>query len=395
MAKGQREVAAGLQISASIAQITWYTTSEKEPVTCGPGNGEQPELVPLPETVSGLLFGEKNALEDTSMAVQHVADFLSQMLSMIPSHPTMAAIRLMVTLPQLTPYAQELIPEAACSLGIERKNVYLQDFLSSFYYYTVNQKKELWSSDVALLEYMDNSMVGYVLHIDHSKKPALVTVKEAARMEVDESLREGRTAQQWDQERDRLLFELLKKVFERRNVGTSFLVGDYYDGNWASRSFQYLCHHRHAFRGANLYTKGACYAAMSRSGMNRMPELLFLGADMIRENLGIMMRVHGKETFYTLVSAGINWYEAHHECEFIPDQETTIPLVTKPMDGGEEVIHLLRLKHFPNRPNRATRLRMSVYFTSADCCVVEVEDRGFGGFYPSEGRTWKRTIRFY
>ena len=214
-------------------------------------------------------------------------------------------------------------------------------------------------------------------------------------MEVDESLREGRTAQQWDQERDRLLFELLKKVFERRNVGTSFLVGDYYDGNWASRSFQYLCHHRHAFRGANLYTKGACYAAMSRSGMNRMPDLLFLGADMIRENLGIMMRVHGTETFYTLVSAGINWYEAHHECEFIPDQETTIPLVTKPMDGGEEVIHLLRLKHFPNRPNRATRLRMSVYFTSADCCVVEVEDRGFGGFYPSEGRTWKRTIRFY
>ena len=43
------------------------------------------------------------------------------------------------------------IPEALEQIGVERKYIFLQDYKSSFYYYTINQKKELWSSDVALV----------------------------------------------------------------------------------------------------------------------------------------------------------------------------------------------------------------------------------------------------
>ena len=106
------------------------------------------------------------------------------------------------------------------------------------------------------------------------------------------------------------------------------------------------------------------------------------------------MRIRGRETYYPVVSAGVNWYEAHHSCEFIPDGETRISFITKPMTGGDEVSHVLRLTGFPDRPNRATRLRLTVYFTSADCCVTEVEDLGCGGFYKPSGKTWKREIRF-
>ena len=67
-------------------------------------------------------------------------------------------------------------------IGVTRKNIYLQDYLSSFFYYIVNQKKELWNGDVALLEYEAPEMIGYVLHIDHTKTPALVTVEKAAQM---------------------------------------------------------------------------------------------------------------------------------------------------------------------------------------------------------------------
>ena len=191
-----------------------------------------------------------------------------------------------------------------------------------------------------------------------------------------------------------LISQLLKKVFERRNVVTSYLLGDYFDKNWAERSFQYLCFHRHAFQGKNLFTKGACYAAMERMGLISTPDLLFMGEDIVRENIGMNLRVRGKEVYYPIVTAGVNWYEAHHVCEFIPDEEKTITIITKPMSGGQEVNHVLRLTDFPDRPNRATRLKMTVYFTSAACCTVEVEDEGFGGFYRPSGKRWKRNIYF-
>ena len=392
----QKEKAVGLALSRAFALVSWYAPEQKEPLTCSQGEEEEPELFPVPGQVGTLLFEEDegSVSPDGHSGLKALTDFLEQLLLKVTPEGAFSTLRVMVTLPTLRRGIENILPEALMTLGIERKNIYLQDYLSSFYYYTVNQKKELWNGDVALLEYEAPEMIGYVLHIDHSKTPALVTVEKAASVAVREELFADRSSEGKNKEKDRLLFELLKKVFERRNVVTSYLVGEYYDGSWAVRSFQYLCQHRHAFRGGNLYTKGACYAAMARAGMVRMPEMLFLGSHMIRENVGMNMRINGKEAYYPIVSAGVNWYEAHHECEMIPDSETSITLLTRPMTGGKEVQRVLRLTGFPERKNRATRIRLTVYFTSANCAVVEAEDMGFGGFYAPEDLHWKREIRF-
>ncbi len=378
MAQEKKETAVGLQLGEHFAQLTWYYQGMKEPLTPGADTKEGPAISRIPEGT----MADKDALRS----------FLEGMIVKVPEFPGFDTLHIMVTVRELTQEKAEKIADALESLGCPRKNIGLQDYLSSFYAYTINQKKELWNGDVALLEYRNGQMIGYVLHIDQTKTPQLVTVEEAGRQAVDESLRGDRSQEDWDKERDRLLFELLKKIFERRNVVTTYLMGDYFDGTWSVRSFQYLCHRRHAFRGGNLYTKGACYAAMERAGMTRFPDMLFLGKDIVRENIGMNMRVRGREWFYTIINAGVNWYEAHHECEFIPDGEKNITILTKPMTGGNEVEHVLRLKRFPQRPNRATRLRMTVYFTSPSECVVEVEDLGFGGFFRSSGKTWKRSI---
>ena len=389
MAQEKKEIMYGLQLCRSGVQVTWYAAGEKEPVTAGMEEGDENCLIPLPEGVWDAIT--RKEAEDGPLV-----SFLRDCLRRAEPFQAPEQARVMMTVPELTGPAGERLPRAMEKLGVPRKNIYVQDYRSSFFYYAVNQKRELWSGDVALLEYSEEEslITGSVLHIDRSTTPALVTVKTAATQVMDQSVRGNRNDREWDSERDRLFYELLGKVFERRNVTTSYLIGDYFDRSWAPRSFQYLCFHRHAFQGRNLFTRGACYAAMERAGQLSLPGLLFLGADIIRENMGIMMRIRGRETYYPVVSAGVNWYEAHHSCEFIPDGETRISFITKPMTGGDEVSHVLRLTGFPDRPNRATRLRLTVYFTSADCCVTEVEDLGFGGFYKPSGKTWKREIRF-
>ena len=385
MKKQRPEMAVGFQISPEGTLITYYNDTMKEPMTF---NSEGEAGTGLPGITAEELASLGGEIED----ITPCADYFRNSLRHVLGTEEFGNLHICVTVSELHDRYWERIPKALTSLGIERRNIFLQDYQSSFFYYTVNQKAELWKGDVALLTWEDNTMNGYVLHVDRNHKPALVTVTRAAHQRIDDSMRENRSDEAWGKERDRLLFEMLKRVFERRNVVTSYLVGDYYSSDWAQRSFQFLIFHRHAFQGNNLFTRGACYCAMERTGYQKESGLLFLGADVISENLGMNMRVRGKDAFFPLINAGINWYEAHRECELICDGEETLTLISTPMEGGESISHVLRLNHMPRRPERATRLRLSVYFTSPGECVAEVEDLGFGELYPSSQSKWRRRI---
>lgn len=424
MIHASNELILGIELREEYAQITYYHQSVKEPLTLAGVQGTDQYQLPmaLRQGADGRwqlwdgapqmdgedrdicrisdLFGKifrqepiRNGNENIEPA-RILSVYFQLCLAQLKLLTQNTKVQVMVTVKELTEELGEVIAEALVGCGIDRKQIYVQDYLSSFYYYTVNQKKELWYQDVALLTYEEEAIVGYILHIDRSTKPALATAEKIARQPMDDSVRAGRSDQDWNREKDRLFFELLKKVFERRTVSVSYLMGDYFNKSWAERSIQYLCYKRHAFQGMNLYSKGACYAAMERAGLIGDRGILFKGRDMITVNLGMEMRIRGKESYYTLIEAGINWYEAHHVCEFIPDNEWEIRLVSKGLAEGDVVVHSMRLPHMPARPNRASKLRMTVYFSSPTHCHVEIEDLGFGEMYKPSGLVWKREICF-
>lgn len=424
MIHATNELILGIELNEAYAQMTYYHQSVKEPMTLGSPSGADQFQIPMAlrqradgrwmlwdgapqdqkeepdqHRISGI-FGKivrQEELSDRGTVFEPVpllASYFGACMAQLKLLTQNTRIQVMVTVRELTEHLGDVIAEALVANGIDRKQIYVQDYLSSFYYYTVNQKKELWYQDVALLEYEDEAIVGYILHIDRNTRPALARVAKVARQPMDDAVRAGRNDQEWNREKDRLFFELLKKVFERRNVSVSYLMGDYFNKSWAERSIQYLCYKRHAFQGMNLYSKGACYAAMERAGLIPDRGILFSGRDMVTVNIGMEMNIRGKESYYPLVSAGVNWYEAHHVCEFIPRGEREIRFVSRHMSEGSLVTHSMRLPHLPQRPDRATRLRLTVYFSSPTHCHLEVEDLGFGELYRSSGLTWKREIRF-
>ena len=75
----------------------------------------------------------------------------------------------------------------------------------------------------------------------------------------------------------------LKKVFERRNVSVSYLMGDFYSKSWAQRSISVpLAISGTPFRERTSTRKGACYAAMERAGLTAGKGVIFGGRDMGR-----------------------------------------------------------------------------------------------------------------
>ncbi|MDD6616893.1 MAG: DUF5716 family protein [Lachnospiraceae bacterium] len=421
MIQAANELMLGIDLRKEHAQVTYYHQAVREPLTLHAVPGEEQPFLPMALRMdsSGVwhLWDQKEDAaeegdrcritgiyerierqEETDAAGEQLSPakllelYFGQCRDLLRFVTSQTRIHVMVTVRNLTEQWSRVITEALEGIGIERKYIYVQDYLSSFYYYTVNQKKELWYQDVALLEYENETMIGYILHIDRSTRPALASVKEIARQSVSDEVRAGRTDSDWNKEKDRLFFELLKKVFERRTVSVSYLMSDFYSRDWAERSIQFLCYKRHAYQGQNLYSRGACYAAMERAGLIADRGILFGGGDMVTVNLGMEMRIRGKETYYPLVTAGVNWYEAHHVCEFIPAGEREIRIISTPMASGYPVTHMLHLTSLPERPDRTLRLRMTLYFTSVSQCHVEVEDLGFGGLYKSSGMKWERDI---
>lgn len=373
-------------MSAEGAQITWYDSSLPEPQTLSlPGEGED-GLMKVPSEAW------KGAMRGGRFGTQALGRFLLRMIETVPGEKQMRDLRVAVTVPSLTQSLGDHLVAALESIGIERRDIFLQDWKTSFYYYVVSMRRELWNGDVAFLRVKNQQMVGSILHIDRSVKPGVVTIDEIASSDVSERARGSMSDEDWDRERDRRLYELLGKLFERRTVTTSYLYGNYFDRSWARRSFQYLTFRRHAFQGQNLFSKGACYCVMGRLGYVKMPDFLFMGVDQISESIGIRVRVRGKEQYQVLIPAGLNWYEAHCQLDVIPDSEQSVTILTTPAEGGETVAHVLRLDHFPERENRATRLRLTIFFTAQNRCEVEVEDLGFGGFHPATGRVWKRQV---
>lgn len=376
----------GIQMSAEGAQITWYNPALAEPQTLSlPGEGED-GLMSVPSEAW------KGAMRGGRFGTQALSRFLQRMIETVPGEISMKELCIAITVPSLSQSLGDHLIAALESLGAERRNLFLQDWRTSFYYYVVSMLRELWSGDVAFLRVKNQQMVGSILHIDRTVKPGVVSIDEIASADVSERARGDMNDEDWDRERDRRLYELLGKLFERRNVTTSYLYGTYFDRSWAQRSFQYLTFRRHAFQGQNLFSKGACYCVMARLGYTKMPDLLFMGVDQISEEIGIRIRVRGKEQYQVLIPAGLNWYEAHCQIDMIPDAVKSVTIFTKPSEDGETVGHVLRLDHFPERENRASRLRMTIYFTSQNRCEVEVEDLGFGGFYPPTGKVWKRQV---
>lgn len=378
----------GLQLSQSGAQITWIHDGLQEPQTLSLPGEKEDGCMEVPPAVWRQVCGQ-DSLKDTE---DSLSSYLLSLLNMIPGRTDFRRCAVCVTLPLLTAQMSGSLTRALASAGFEEHSVYFQDWRTSFYYYAVNKKRELWNGDVAFLMHRDGKIQGSILHIDRSRHPAVASITAAGEADVSAQVRAGRSEEDWDRERDRLFFELLGRMFERRTVSASYLYGSWFSGTWAKRSFQYLTYHRHAFQGQNLFSKGACYGAMAREGKITMPDIVFMGIDMVTENWEMTANVRGKLKYVPLIEAGVNWYEAHAEKEFVVDSRLCASLLSQGVGQDQAVEHVIRLDHFPRRPDRASRVRLSVWFSAPDRLEAQIRDMGFGSMYPSSGKVWRRTI---
>lgn len=399
----------GIDIDDSNAVITYYQAQMSEPETLSPIAGSEifqiPVLLAKKKGVeqwfigveaerAAQLEGEKpvdkllsRALENNETFIDGVSMQAAELLYIFIKKLLLLASRLgnpqvpdclAISLETLSRERINLFAWIAQELGIKRSNLLLLDRKESFYYFVYNQKKELWVHSVYLFDYRDEQMKCVLIERNTRTIPQMITITETCHKMDKTNQDEG-------------FYRILMECFKGNIVSAAYLVGDGFEGNWMNLCISYLCRGRRAFIGKNLYSKGACYAAVVREEKLPWP-YVYIGENEMKVNVSLKVLTRGGEEFYSLISAGENWYETFGECEVILDGEKEVDFWLQLPHSREAKIQKLELADLPQRAPKMTRLRICARPLSDTQVKIVIQDLGFGEILKSSGQSWEYTM---
>lgn len=266
-------------------------------------------------------------------------------------------------------------------LSLKTKLVYFQSHVESLYYYTIHQPKDVWNGQVLACEYEKDMMITHRLEFNRNTTP-VVSFSETEKFN---NIEIGN--------KDRNFLNILHKNCDGRYVSSVQLIGNGFKEEWYKDSLKYMCVNRRVFAGNNLYSKGACYGVLEKispSDVGR--EYIYLGKDKLKANVGMEVIRRGQKSYLALLDAGVNWYEVGASVEFVLQEDKVLEFVISSLIGNKVYKEAMVLEELPERKAGTTRVKLMMKMVSDSTIYVEVEDLGFGEFYPATGKKWEKEI---
>ena len=147
------------------------------------------------------------------------------------------------------------------------------------------------------------------------------------------------------------------------------------------------------FKGQNLYSKGACYAAANDVDLIRISRrYVYIGDDSLVTNVSIRAVAEGKEVLLTVADAGEKWFDAGSSMELMLGHDRELILVLTDIADRNERNKVIRLDWLPVRPDRAGRIKADFRFLSRDRLLLGIKDLGFGEIFKSSGKEKEEEI---
>lgn len=286
-----------------------------------------------------------------------------------------------ITMPSITKDRVDLFKGMAHIFGLDSDHVMVQSHVTSYEFYALSQKRELWQHDVGLFEYDQKGLFYHHLSISRKRSPAVVS--ETA---VDlTAYLSGREIQRMPHsELDRRFLEVVRQVTSQKMISTIYLTGNGFEGNWTDASLKFLGRQRRIFAGQNIYVKGACYSGlMDQRRMDR--NFVAFNGDVLPSDIYIRGRRDKEPVNVVLGKAGTPWYSAKGEALFILDNTTTVAVHVKDFATNLEKVLFIQLDNLPQRPNRTHRIRVHMSFIQPGQCRLYFEDDGFGDIFTKTG----------
>lgn len=360
-------------------------------------NMEEEGMFPLGGLLSLARKGEEIELDgETFDPVALLTLFIKRSMALMNFVATVEKVAaIMFTVDELDDRMVAVLSQASANLGLRTSHIYFQSHTESFYFYMLHQPPELWNYQAIACEHDGVRLKTYRMECNKRTTPVVVLIEEQLYETVvvpeeteEETIREG--AYRMADER---FLGILRRMCEGRIISSAYLLGDGFRAEWDKQSVQFLCHNRRVFRGNNLFSRGACYGLLEKLEPGEAgSKHVFLGRDKLKSNIGMNVLRQGRESYYALLDAGENWYEAAKECEFLLEGERELAFVITPLTGKDIEKRVIPLPGGGNGEGPFTRYRMEMTMSAPETVQIKVTDLGFGELFPARGQVWKETF---
>lgn len=412
----------GYDLGDKVSQISYFYSDKEEPVTISTVTGEEQYNIPTVlckrQEVNQWFYGKdaiKHAKEDEGILISELVSlakkgedvlidgeyfkpvqllslFMKRSLSLLTIAINTDRIDgLMITVDELDNTMIAVLNNITKLLGFEENQVFFQSHMESFYQFTIQQSEELWHHQVVVFDYSKEYLKSYRMEVNRRTTPivAFIEQQDFQGMMIEEvpgkEPYKSRVCSILDEKFKRIVSELC----ENRIIQTVYLIGEGFTGEWCKDSLKYLCKNRRVFQGNNLYSKGACYGLQEKLGVSQTgSKYVYLGVDKVKANLGMNAVINGIEGYFAILDAGVNWYEAKKQWNLILEDGNTLSFIITPLTGRERQEIMMTLQDLPIRPQKTTRLGLSVEFVSEKAIKFHVKDLGFGELFPTSGLEW-------
>ncbi len=298
---------------------------------------------------------------------------------------------IMFTVEGLDERIVEVLAKAAVNLNLKTSRIFFQSHTESFYYFTLHQPPELWNYQVLACQHDGSRLKTYRLECNKRTTPIVVLIDEEVydTLVIPEQDEPEEIKQDAYHLADDRFLEILKSQCEGRIISSAYLLGDGFKAEWNEKSLQFLCRNRRVFQGNNLFSRGACFSLMEKDTPSETgKKYVYLGKDRLKSNIGMNVVRQGKKSYFALLDAGENWYEAKKECEFLLEGEREIAFVVTPLTGKNAETKTVALKGADADRPPYMRCHMQISMRTPGTVHVKVSDMGFGELFPSSDAVW-------
>ena len=274
-------------------------------------------------------------------------------------------------------------------LNISPSKVKLLSSAESFGYYILNEPAELWEKGALLFDFSNDGFFAKQLNfsVHGNRKIVYIDEYDFSNEFAVFNLASGALSAQLDKK----LTNLYLDFSANSGVNSVYFTGEGFDDQWFETTLNTVSASGRAFKGNNIYAKGACLAGYLRAvGKECSYPVLCNGRT--RTDISLQAWDDGKLIEILLSPAAVDWYDAGYEGDFILEEERSITFKIRSVQNEQSFLTEVDLSAFPIRPEKTTRVGITIRYINEMECVITILDKGFGDFYPDGGNVVSKNI---
>lgn len=290
--------------------------------------------------------------------------------------------QIVITLPKIEGKFMDSLMYCVDFLGIPRSKIHVISHTESFMYYVLSQKREIWNNQIGMFDLARGRFRYYEMKVQRGLRQTTViaeyeTLEEGFNLDILETPSGSKLA-------DKIVCTCGKRMLQKKIFSSVFLTGKGFEKlDWAPEWKTFICNRRKVFVEPYVFAKGAAYKAVDYTREKTAYPYVFICDGRLETTVSIKVISQQKESQLILASAGDHWYEAKTSVDLIIDNQNEVEFALASSDAKKRKWIKIPLDGFPDRPNRTTRVTVTLGFLDGRTMAIKLEDKGFGELFPA------------